>query len=82
MRCCVPDISTARKGSDGFGLGYFDESGRALKKKEFLSNYILDAFPSNALLAISKNREEISVLKLILYSLNYWEEEPNIECRL
>ena len=71
MRCCVPDISTARKGVDGSGLEDFDEGGGASKQKEFLSNYILDAFPSNALLAISKNGEEISVLKLILYSLNY-----------
>ena len=57
------------RGADGSGVGDFDESGGNLKWKEFLSNYILDAFPSNALLAISKNGEEISVLKLILYSL-------------
>ena len=59
------------RGADGSGVRGFDESGGTSKKKEFLSNYILDAFPSNALLALSKNGEEISVLKLILYSPNY-----------
>ena len=56
--------------------------GAASKRKEFPSNYNLDAFPSNAPAISYKPGGNFSTEKLILYLQRDWEVKPRIASEL